>query len=144
MAGKRDAEVQASDEVEAAPVNMAGEPVEVPPEIVAYYGEAGHSEVDKANAADAGADKKDKLVTGIEAFIKKLEGKGEQELLNLKAEALFAEAEAKREITILRQRAANMASTAETAVEEEIILAKKELANAINWLNAIEHKLAGN
>lgn len=128
---------------QAAPVNSAGEPVEVTPETHAYQVEAGWSGLDKENAAAAGADKKNSFVTDIEAFVKKLEGKGLQELMVLKARALVAEADAKREITILRQRAANMASTAETDVEEAIILAKRELANAMNWLQAVEKKIAG-
>lgn len=127
----------------AAPVNSAGEAVEVTPATHAYQVEAGWSGLDKENAAAQGADKNDKLVTGIEAFIKKLEGKGVQELMVLREKALQEEVAAKREITILRQRAANMASTAETDVEEGIILAKKELANAMNWLQAIEQKLSG-
>lgn len=128
---------------QALPVNSAGEPVEVTPETHAYQVEAGWSELDKERAAEAGADKKESFVTNIEAFVKKLEGKGLQELMVLRGQALVAEADAKREITILRQRAANMASTAETDVEEEIIQAKKELANALNWLQAVEKKIAG-
>jgi len=84
------------------------------------------------------------ILSDIDKLVKRLEGKGAAELENLRSQALIAETDLKREITILRQRAANMASTAETKIEEEIIQVKKELANALNWLRAIEQKLTGN
>lgn len=79
----------------------------------------------------------------VEAFLKDLEGKGEEELKNLYADALIAESDAKREVTILAQRAANLAADVDTDAQEAVIVAKDKLADAIAWVQALLQKLGG-
>lgn len=79
----------------------------------------------------------------VAALVKSLEGKTEAELRALYAEALVAESEAKREVTILRQRAANLAADTEIEAEKAVIEAKKVLDDALAWLKALEQKLSG-
>lgn len=74
-------------------------------------------------------------------FAKRLQGKTVLELRILRDEALVDESEAKRFLVLLRQRAANMASSVGAEVEQEIIAAKEEWAKAVAWLAAIEKKL---
>jgi len=73
----------------------------------------------------------------------KLEGLTADELRQLHQDALFAESEAKKELYLLRQRAAMMATTVSDEVEQEIIAAKAKLAEAGSWLHSIEQKLVG-
>lgn len=79
----------------------------------------------------------------IGSFLKDLEGKSEAELKGLYDKAIILESDLKRELTVLRQRAANLASTASTEVEQEVIKVKSDLENALAWLKAIEKKLFG-
>lgn len=79
----------------------------------------------------------------IEAFLKDLEGKAETVLRQLYADALVAESDAKKEIVILRQRAANMATDAEKEIELAIVKAKEDWQTALAWLKALEIKLFG-
>jgi hypothetical protein len=97
------------------------------------------AEAAKADFETAKADAEAEL----SKFEKELKGKTVPELEIIHDAAIQAEVDIKREVTLLRQRAANMATTAETAVEEEIIAAKLKLADAIAWLHAIEKKLTG-
>jgi hypothetical protein len=71
----------------------------------------------------------------------KLKGKTVQELRELHKLALEAEAEAKRLVHILRQRAANAMVDVDTRAEELVIAAKQELAKAGKWLRQIENAL---
>lgn len=85
----------------------------------------------------------EKVVTEVEAFAKELEGKTVQELRILQSDALVAESEAKRVVVLLRQRAANMASTVDVDVEADIVKAKEDWAKSVEWLKAVEKKLEG-
>lgn len=82
----------------------------------------------------------DEVVTD---YAKRLQGKTVQELRIMYDEALVDESEAKRHLVLLRQRAANMVSTAGPDVDEEVMKAKEEAAKAAAWLFAIEKKLEG-
>lgn len=85
----------------------------------------------------------DNILADVEKAEKSLEGKTWDEMKNLHDQALVAETDIKREITLLRQRAANDAVTVETDAEEDIIAAKAKLAAAIAWVEAIEKRIAG-
>lgn len=84
-----------------------------------------------------------KVLTETEKFAEGLDGKTVQELRILQSEALADESEAKRFLVLLRQRAANMASTVGAEVEQEIIVAKEEWAKSVVKLQAVEKKLEG-
>jgi ribosomal protein L35 len=71
----------------------------------------------------------------------KLEGLTVQQLRDLHKEALIAESDAKREVHVLRQRAANLATDADVRAEEEVIAAKHILARAAAWVKEIEQQL---
>jgi hypothetical protein len=79
----------------------------------------------------------------VSKLYKELEGKTEAELRALYADALVAESDAKKEVTILRQRAANLAADTDVTAEKAVIEAKKELAMAAAWLKALEGRLSG-
>ena len=79
----------------------------------------------------------------VEEETNPLAGKTVRELQNMRADALFEESEAKRYLVLLRQRAANMASTIGPEVDQEIIRAKAEQAKAESWLKQIEKELEG-
>lgn len=79
----------------------------------------------------------------VSKFEKELEGKTVDELRQLRTDALWAESELKRELHVLRLRAANMATTAEADVDQEIMDLKKKLSEAAEWLFAVEKKLEG-
>lgn len=79
----------------------------------------------------------------VEKYYEELKGKSMWELMKLHDAAVVAEDAAKRELVVLRQRAANMASTVNDEVDKEISAAKQKVAEAIAWLHAIEAKLEG-
>lgn len=81
--------------------------------------------------------------TEAEKYAAELEGKGMQELMKLHDEAILLEDAAKRELHVLRQRAANMTTVVDDAVDKEIAAAKVKVAEAISWLHAIEKRLYG-
>lgn len=91
---------------------------------------------------DAGVETS-KVVSEAEKFAKDLEGKTVDELRQLRENALYEESEIKRQLHLLRLRAANMATTAEADVDHEIVKVKKDLAVAVEWLLAVEKKLEG-
>lgn len=79
----------------------------------------------------------------FEKLLKDLEGKTEAQLRNLYSDALLAEAEAKRELYLVRVRAANLATDADTEEEKLIAEAKTAVADALTYLKALETKLFG-
>jgi hypothetical protein len=85
----------------------------------------------------------DKIRDEIKKLEGELKGKSVTELRQLHQDALWAESELKRELYVLRQRAANMSSDAEAKYEEEIIELKAKLHEAYIWLKALEVKLFG-
>jgi hypothetical protein len=93
-------------------------------------------------AKDVEADTQ-KSIKAVDAQAKRLEGLSVTELRNLHAEALVAESEAKRELSVLRYRAANMATTVDADIDREVVQAKIKVAEALAWLMAVEQKLAG-
>jgi hypothetical protein len=80
----------------------------------------------------------------FEQLVKELEGKTSAQLRNLYSDALMAEAEAKKELYILRQRVANLATDADAEEEKLITDAKARVSEAGVWLKALEAKLFGN
>jgi hydroxypyruvate isomerase len=84
-----------------------------------------------------------KGVQEVDKYAKILEGKSMRELISLHDEAIKAEDAAKRELVVMRQRAANLASTVDKTVDEEVIQAKVKVEQTIEWLEAIERKLKG-
>ncbi len=72
-----------------------------------------------------------------------LAGKTTQELKLLHDEALAIEDKLKRELYVLRQRAANLATTAEADIEAEIVALKKKIVKAASRIREIESCLAG-
>lgn len=82
-------------------------------------------------------------VTGFESMLKDLAGKTEGQLRSLYADALTEEAEAKKELYMLRKRVANLGTDVET--DEEVLLksAKQRVATGISYLKALELKLSG-
>jgi chorismate mutase len=85
----------------------------------------------------------DAILADVEKAAKSLEGKTWDEMKVLHDQALVVETDLKKEITILRQRAANAAVTIETDAEEEIIVVKAKLAAAIAWVESLEKRIAG-
>lgn len=85
----------------------------------------------------------DEVVSDAERFAKDLEDKTMHELIRLHDLAIIEEDKAKRELHILRLRAANMATTVEADVEKDLTEAKARVAAAIAWLHAIEKRLLG-
>jgi hypothetical protein len=87
------------------------------------------------------------VLTEVEALFKKysaeLAGKTEAELRLLHDAAIQLDSDLKKELYVLRQRAANLATTAEADIEAEIVALKKKIVEAEAWLKAIEHQLAG-
>lgn len=79
----------------------------------------------------------------IGQLIKDLEGKTEVQLRDLYSVALMAEAEAKKELYVLRQRVANLATDVDAEEEKAISEAKSKVADALTWLQALEAKLFG-
>lgn len=79
----------------------------------------------------------------VDKFAKLLEGKSMVELMDLHALAILEEDKAKRELHLLRLRAANMASTVDAEVDKGITVAKEKVAETIAWLHAIEKRLLG-
>lgn len=79
----------------------------------------------------------------VEKYYEELKSKTMWELMALHDEAVLAEDAAKRELHVLRQRAANMTTVVDDAIDKEIAAAKQKVAEAIAWLHAIEAKLAG-
>jgi hypothetical protein len=77
----------------------------------------------------------------VEALVSDVEKKTEAELRNLHADALVLESDIKKEITILRQRAANLATDADTEAEEAVIEAKALLGKTIAWLENVAGKI---
>lgn len=82
-------------------------------------------------------------ITKIFPRWKELEEKTVAELRTLHQQAIYAEDAAKRELNVLRQRAANMATTADDLVDQQIIVLKKQVSEAASWLRTIELKLKG-
>lgn len=89
-------------------------------------------------AADYEAAKKE-----LAKDVKSLEGKTQAELHQLHDDAIAASDKARKELSILRQRAANMATDVTTEVDHEIIKAKVEVARAEAWIKEIAHNLVG-
>lgn len=89
----------------------------------------------------------EEVAASVEAEVDKyeeiLKEKTMTELIRLHDEAILAEDAAKRELHILRQRAANMATIADDTVEKAVSTAKAKVAEAIAWLHAIEKRLFG-
>lgn len=83
------------------------------------------------------------LVSGAHKYLPALETKTVDELRQLHVDAIHAESDAKRELHALRLRAANMATTVGHDADHEIMLAKDRVAEAGNYLKAVEHKLEG-
>lgn len=79
----------------------------------------------------------------FDQIVKDLEGKTVAELRNLYSDALAAEAEAKKELYVLRQRVANLATDVDEEEEKVIAEAKLKVADAVTWLKALEAKLFG-
>lgn len=79
----------------------------------------------------------------FENLVTDLEGKTEAVLRDLYAEALIFESKVKVEITLLRQRAANLASDAETEAELLVLKGKELLVKAVAWIKELEGKLFG-
>jgi hypothetical protein len=85
----------------------------------------------------------DNVLADVEGAVKSLEGKTWDEIKQFHDKALVVETDLKKEITLLRQRAANAAVTVETDAEVEIIAVKAKLAAAITWIEAVEKRIAG-
>jgi hypothetical protein len=85
----------------------------------------------------------DSLKNRVEQIVVDLKDKSEAELRNLHVLALDLESDIKKEITILRQRAANLAVDTKTDAEEAVIEAKILLGRAIAWLEKLEQHLSG-
>lgn len=79
----------------------------------------------------------------VEKYYEELKDKTMQELIALHDEAIIADDAAKKELHVLRQRAANMTTVVDDAVEKEVTAAKEKVAEAIAWLHAIEKRLYG-
>jgi hypothetical protein len=88
-------------------------------------------------------DRVDEAAKNIASFSAQLEGKAENELRFLHTIALHLESDAKKDLTILRQRAANLATEVDAKAEVEVIMAKIRLAECIAWLKELENKLFG-
>jgi hypothetical protein len=85
----------------------------------------------------------DDILADVEKSAKHLESLTWNQVKELHDKALVVETDLKKEITLLRQRAANAAVTIETDAEEEIIAVKAKLAAAIAWVEALEKRIAG-
>lgn len=85
----------------------------------------------------------DKIRDEIKKLETELKGKSVAELRQLHQDALWAESELKRELYVLRQRAANASSDAEIKLEQDIIELKGKLHEAYVYLKALELKLFG-
>lgn len=108
----------------------------------------GKSKVDAtvgtANAEDSSVmQDMSSLEQKIAKFFDSLAGKTEIELRNLYDDALVAESDAKRELYVLRQRAAALATDVDAEAERIIIEAKSGVEDAIAWLKALEQRLSG-
>ncbi len=79
----------------------------------------------------------------LEQLLKELEGKSVVVLQELYAEALKAEAAAKADLYVLRQRIANLATDIDEKEEEALVEAKKVIADLVTYLKALEVKLHG-
>src|SRR6185437_7897177 len=90
------------------------------------------------------AQQKSDLMKGItskmdlKVILKDLEGKGEAELRNLHADALVAEAQAKKDLVLVRQRIQMLGSSVETEEEKWVVDAKALLVDAQTYLTALE------
>jgi len=73
--------------------------------------------------------------------VHELDTKSLGELQRLHDEAIVLEDAAKRELHVIRQRAANMASTVDDEIDKEVVLAKQKVADAITRLHEIEKRL---
>jgi len=96
-------------------------------------------EVEKV--AHAAEEEVAKVVHSPEA--KKLENLSVEDLRKLHDDAIIAEDAAKRLLVVARQRAANMSSKVDDAVDHEIIVLKQKVEEAHTWVKQIEEKLAG-
>lgn len=85
----------------------------------------------------------DKVDSDVAPLLEKLKDKTVDELKDLHTQAVYAEDAAKRELYVLRQRAANMATDVDASVEADIVEMKTKIAEAAAWLKALEIKLAG-
>lgn len=79
----------------------------------------------------------------LKAAESELAGLTEAELRKLHDEAIVVEDALKKELYVLRQRAANLATNVEADVEHEIIALKGEVAKAEAWLKKVEAELVG-
>ena len=82
-----------------------------------------------------------KIEAVVEKEVSSLEGKTVQKLRVIHDDAIRAEDEAKRYVHVLRQRAANAVVDIDTKAEEDVIAAKKKLAEAAKWLRQVENAL---
>jgi hypothetical protein len=76
----------------------------------------------------------EKIKTGVEK-------KAEAELRTLYADSLLLEARVKTELVLLRQRAANLETSAEKEAELLVIEAKDLLGKVLAWIEALKAKL---
>jgi len=79
----------------------------------------------------------------LKAVLSELEGKSPAVLHALYQEALQAEAAAKKELYMLRQRIANLSTDFDTEEEKALVEAKKLIADIITYIKALEMKLHG-
>lgn len=80
-------------------------------------------------------------LTLVEKLLKDLEGASDATLRNLYADALKQESFAKRDLYILRQRLANLATDSEEEEERLLSDAKKAVADALAYLRALQIKM---
>lgn len=75
--------------------------------------------------------------------VQKLENLSVEALRQLHDDAIIAEDAAKRELAVARQRAANMSTTVDDAIDREIIVLKRKVDEGLTWIKQIEEKLSG-
>lgn len=108
---------------------------------------AGQAETDvKAVEADVKV-AVEETAAELNPLVAKLVDKSEADLRELHLQAIYAEDAAKRELYVLRLRAANMATNLESEVHQQvqadIVAMQQQVADAQAWLQAIESQLKG-
>jgi|SRR5579862_972864 len=83
------------------------------------------------------------VTENLSALVKTLEGKGEAELRNLKADVLKEESDAKQDLYMLRQRISSLGTDIQTNEEVLLASAKQRVASAMAYIKALEFKIEG-
>jgi len=79
----------------------------------------------------------------VDPLVEQIKGKTFSELKEMHLQALYAEDAIKRELHVLRLRAANMATTVDDEVDKQIADLKGKLTEAVAWLKVLESGLFG-